>query len=1057
MKFERKLSKDGTLVADQVMWKIVEAKISGAGGEIIFHMPEVEVPAHWSQTATNILAQKYFRKAGVPSHAGHEHSEELPLWLNPSKPYKDSRFGSETSAKQVFHRLAGAWTYHGWKMGLFLDRDHPLNGAEHNYAFVEKNAQIFYDELYLILANQLAAPNSPQWFNTGIWWAYGIEGSPNGQWAINYDIKKGMIGVPFETQNTYEYPQPHACFIQPISDDLVNPGGILDLVVREGRLFKQGSGTGTNFSTIRARDELLSGGGKSSGLMSFLEIGDRAAGAIKSGGTTRRAAKMVVVDVDHPEIEDFINWKAREEQKAAAMYIGSYILADPELRKIVDNIKIPVEIDGKQYEKDLIPPSISEGIKNGFDVPVFSIDYEGEAIRTVGGQNANNTVRVSDAFMNLVEMNAEWALVSRTQKGYITKKLPACALWNQITRAAWASADPGLQFHDTINKWHTCTADGEIRASNPCSEYMFLDNTACNLASLNLGKFYNLTNLADPTSQKFDIDLFCHVARLMTAVLDISVTMASFPSKEIALGSYNYRTLGLGYANLGGLLMRMGLPYDSDEGRQIAASITALLSGVSYLTSSEEARELGPFPRWEKNQSSMQQVMEMHESYVEGLEVDYISEKARQVWKAIMEDRPCASFRNAQTTLLAPTGTIALLMDCDTTGVEPDFSLRKTKSLAGGGEMELINLDSVQAGLLKLGYQGHKYNLIAGYIKKHGTVEGCPDISPEHIAVFDCANAPQGFSRAISPMGHLRMVAAVQPFLSGAVSKTINMPNNATIEDVSEAYMQAWKLGLKAVSIYRDGSKLAQPLSTQRREPISAEIPSAGVIEGTRAAFKDISEGKAEFANEVAYKIATQMEEKGLLLKGEFARGVREYLPWRRDQAYVQKVKIGPTGQSVFLTIGKYPDGRPGEIYVELGHAGSSLRASWNLTAMMISIGLQYGVPVEEYVRRLENMKFEPSGFVEGHDQIKAASSIADFIARELGLTFLGRKDMGQIKDEYPERDMNKFDNEINYGRYPKPIQATLDICPACGEPCLVRTGTCQTCTNCAYNDGCGG
>ncbi len=1029
MKFERKLSIASKPVEDQVQWKTVPAHIEDAKGNVIFHMDSVEVPAYWSQTAVNILAQKYFRKVGVPLPSNrlprNRDEENIPEWLRSclDGTVNDER-GGETSAKQVFHRLAGAWTYHGWKMALFDN---------------EKEAKAFYDELYLILAQQLAAPNSPQWFNTGLWWAYRIGGSANGQWAINYDIKKGMVGVPFETKNAYEYPQPHACFIQPISDDLVNPGGILDLVVREGRLFKQGSGTGTNFSNIRAKDELLSGGGKSSGLMSFLEIGDRAAGAIKSGGTTRRAAKMVIVDADHPEIEDFIWWKAREEQKAAAMWIGSKLLREQNLYL---------------YDNYLLPDAMHDRIDAKLEMEEFGIGYEGEAIRTVGGQNANNSVRVTDFFMRNVERNELHQLHDRN--GGRMRSIYAQDLWNQICRAAWASADPGLQFHDTINKWHTCKTDGEIRGSNPCSEYMFLDNTACNLASLNLGKFYKPKNLQSPECE-FDIDLFCHVARLMTVVLDISVSMASFPSREIALGSYNYRTLGLGYANLGALLMRMGLGYDTNGGRRIAATITALLHGISYKTSGELAQELGPFPRFEINKESMLNVIQQHvKALYEGdfangqLESDGSMEsKVFKIWAEIVK---IEKFRNAQTTLLAPTGTIALLMDCDTTGIEPDFSLVKSKSLAGGGEMTIVN-GSVGEALFKLGYKTHTINLIEAYVRKNRTVEGCLDLLPEHLSVFDCAVAPQGFSRALEPMAHVKMVAAVQPFLSGAVSKTVNMPNSATIEDVSEVYMQAWKLDLKAVAIYRDGSKLAQPLNSGKTK----------ATEDTSIKDHTTIFNEANLIPENVWRTFVPNNNG----KEKLLRGIREHPPWRRTNVFTQKVKIGPEGQSVHLTIAKYPDGRPAEVRLDWSRIGTTLEAMTNLVAMMISIGLQYGVPVEEFVDKLQDRKFEPSGMVEGHEAIKWVSSIADLIAREFGITFLGREEMGQVQSKgNGDKIIAGLKEAVAYAKgentdvriteYPREIRAIRDICPKCHEPCLIRTGTCQKCSNCDYDEGCG-
>jgi ribonucleoside-diphosphate reductase alpha chain len=747
---------------------------------------------------------------------------------------------------------------------------------------------------------------------------------------------------------------------------------------------------------------------------------------------------MVVLDADHPEIEDFIDWKAREEQKAAALWAGSRMMTDPVHREYM-------------LKWGLMPQAMLDRMASGIPFEEFSLDYEGEAIRTVGGQNANNSVRLTDDFMRKLSepQGALWYLKERTT-GKLVGSMQAAYLWEKICRAAWASADPGLQFHDTINKWHTCKADGEIRATNPCGEYNFLDNTACNLASLNLGKFYKPTNPADPASAEFDINLFCHVARLMTIVLDISVSMASFPSREIAVGSYNYRTLGLGYANLGGLLMRMGLAYDSDGGRSVAANITALMHGVAYKASQDLSKELGAFPRWESNKDSMAEVISMHHDAVCYIESKgNIGEAAFKLWEEIRENR-FRGFRNAQVTLLAPTGTIGLLMDCDTLGVEPDFSLVKHKSLAGGGDMTLVNL-SVDEALTKLGYKEHFRNLIKAYIKQHGTVEGCGDLDTAHWPVFDCAVPPEGFTRSIAPIGHVKMVAAVQPFLSGAVSKTINIPNSATVEDVSEVYIQSWKLGLKAVALYRDGSKLAQPLNTSKPETTKAEKQETRYdprLDMKYEVHPMTTEEKADYNKRTIENFRGGSIQNNRV---ELSRGEREYLPWRREDAYVQKIKIGPQGQSVFLTIGKYPDGRPGEIYVELGHAGSSLRSSWNLTAMMISIGLQYGVPIEEYVRRLEGIKFEPSGFVEGHGEVKFASSIADYIARDLALTFLGDVSYGQVQS--PTALVTQNQNQNGNGQR----KVYLETCPSCGEPALTRSGTCQTCLECGYNDGCGG
>lgn len=991
MKFTRQFSVKGQAAYNQVKWKTVEAKIEGKDD---FYMPKVEVPATWSQDATNILASKYFRKAGVPTSTEIDQKSDFtgPDWLAPHRPaHYNEVFGSETSAHQVFHRMVGCWTYWGWRADYFDD---------------EESAKIFYHEVYLMLARQMGAPNSPQWFNTGLHWAYGIEGPASGQWA--FDSKTGEI---FETQNSYERPQPHACFIQSVEDSLVGPRGIFDLIQKEARLFKYGSGTGTNFSTLRGKGEELTGGGASSGLMSFLRVLDSGAGAIQSGGTTRRAAKMVIVDADHPEIEDFINWKVREEAKAAAMYVGSIYMKDPGNSRWADAI-------------DVIPSPIIDRQEQGMNVDELKIDsMEASAIKTVDGQNSNNSIRVTDDFMQAVEKDGYWSLRERTTNKE-TKALKARDLWNQICRAAWASGDPGLQFHNTINRWHTCKADGEIRASNPCSEYMFLDDTACNLASVNLCAF--LRNKPDSPLRVFSVEDFTHAVRIWTVVLDISIEMASFPSREIAEGTYKYRTLGLGYSNLGGLLMRLGIPYDSNQGRDLAQVLTALMTGISYKTSADLGDDLGGFPQWMSNTTSMNGVLNLHYKSIDSgkYEPDKLSFKVMttvsKIWDEVVT-RKC--FRNAQTTLIAPTGTISFVMDCDTTGLEPEFALKKTKALIGGGYIETLN-QAVEEALVSLGYDNRDRITIQEYIKTHGTVEGCSTVKQEHLPVFDCANAPEGFSRAIRPMAHVEMLAAIQPFLSGAASKTINLPNSATIQDVDEIYWACYRLGIKAVALFRDGCKLSQPYSTKKANRV---VP----IEAYRAP-------QSPYAPQ-----APQTDQPNL------SRGIREYLPWRRE-GYTQKVKIGEDGQSIFATFNHYPDGRMGEVYLEIGHEGSTLRAMADLWAMSVSIGLQYGTPVQEYVDRFLHVKFEPAGSVEGHNSIKFVSSIADFVAREMALEFLGRTDLAQTNEAPVElKSVGAAVVEPTIHR------RSLDICPECHQPSLVRTGTCRSCKNCPYNEGC--
>ncbi|MFZ0093882.1 MAG: vitamin B12-dependent ribonucleotide reductase, partial [Pseudolabrys sp.] len=918
MRIERRYTKDGQPAYAGIEFRLTTSEIRNPDGSVVFKLDNVEVPEFWSQVAADVLAQKYFRKAGVPARLKKVEENSVPsfLWRSVADedalatlPEKD-RYIGEQSSRQVFDRLAGTWTYWGWKGGYFES---------------EEDAQSFFDELRFMLAAQMCAPNSPQWFNTGLHWAYGIDGPSQGHYYID-----PFTGKLTKSKSSYEHPQPHACFIQSINDDLVNEGGIMDLWVREARLFKYGSGTGTNFSALRGEGEKLSGGGRSSGLMSFLKIGDRAAGAIKSGGTTRRAAKMVIVDIDHPDIETYIDWKVMEEQKVAALVTGSKI-NQKHLKAI---LKACVNCEGsgddcfspeknpalkreiKLARKSMVPDNYIKRViqfaKQGYkdiNFPTYDTDWDSEAYLTVAGQNSNNSVRVTDGFLKSVEADGKWDLTYR-KNGKLAKTLDARALWEKIGYAAWASADPGLQYHTTVNDWHTCPASGEIRASNPCSEYMFLDDTACNLASLNLLTF------RDEKTGKFQVESYEHAVRLWTVVLEISVMMAQFPSRQIAERSFEFRTLGLGYANIGGLLMTSGIPYDSDAGRAIGGALTAIMTGVSYATSAEIAEKLGAFPGYKKNREHMLRVMRNHRraAYNErtGYEkvatppvpLDHAScpdqaliAHAKAAWDRAIALGERHGYRNAQATVIAPTGTIGLVMDCDTTGIEPDFALVKFKKLAGGGYFKIINR-AVPEALRTLGYSEADIAEIEAYAVGHGTlaqapainhttlmakgfteeaiakvekalptafdikfafnkwtlgedfcrdklgisaedlaspafdllaalgfgkreieaanidvcgamtVEGAPHLKAEHYPVFDCAN-PCGRTgkRYLSVESHIRMMAAAQPFISGAISKTINMPNEATVEDCKEAYLLSWKLALKANALYRDGSK----------------------------------------------------------------------------------------------------------------------------------------------------------------------------------------------------------------------------------------------------------
>ncbi len=1110
MKIERQFTTDKTAAYGAIEFRKTASEIRNPDGSVVFSLTDLEVPTRWSQVAADVLAQKYFRKAGVPAALKRVKEKGVPEFLWRSVPDEaklkklpaDERYVGETSAKQVFDRLAGAWAYWGWKGGYFT---------------TEADARAYYDEMRYMLAAQMAAPNSPQWFNTGLHWAYGIDGPSQGHFYVDY-----QTGKLTKSESAYEHPQPHACFIQSVSDDLVNEGGIMDLWTREARLFKYGSGTGTNFSSLRAANESLGGGGKSSGLMSFLKIGDRAAGAIKSGGTTRRAAKMVICDMDHPDIEDFINWKVVEEQKVASLVAGSKAHEE----KLNDIFAAVRSWDGA--ETDAFDPKKNEGLKkairtakkamipetyvkriiqyaeqgySSIEFPTYDTDWDSEAYLTVSGQNSNNSVRVTDAFLKAVKDDADWELIRRTD-GEIAKTVKARDLWDQVGHAAWACADPGIQYHDTVNAWHTCPEDGAIRGSNPCSEYMFLDDTACNLASMNL-----LTFLKDGV---FDAESYMHATRLWMMTLEISVLMAQFPSPAIAELSYKFRTTGLGYANIGGLLMNMGYGYDSKEGRALCGALTAIMTGVCYATSAEMAKEVGAFPGYAENAEHMLRVMRNHRraaygetSGYEGLAVKPVAldhdncpdgrliNLAHTAWDEAIELGEAHGYRNAQSTVIAPTGTIGLVMDCDTTGIEPDFALVKFKKLAGGGYFKIINR-SVPAALEKLGYGSAQIEEIVAYAVGHGTMgnapginatslvghgfgtdeiekveaalptafdirfvfnqwtlgsdfctgtlgipaeklndpnfdllrhlgysreqieaannhvcgtmtlEGAPHLKEEHYAIFDCAN-PCGKTgkRFLSVESHIHMMAAAQSFISGAISKTINMPNDATIEDCKAAYILSHELGVKANALYRDGSKLSQPLS-------------AALVEDDD---EDLEETLFDApAGERAQILAEKIVEK-IVIK-EIAKG-REKLPERR-KGYTQKAIVG--GHKVYLRTGEYENGQIGEIFIDMHKEGAGFRAMMNNFAIAVSVGLQYGVPLEEFVEAFTFTRFEPAGMVQGNDSIKNATSILDYIFRELAVSYLDRTDLAHVKPEgqgFDEVGRGEEEGKRNFNEVP--------------------------------------
>ncbi|MDD4287776.1 MAG: vitamin B12-dependent ribonucleotide reductase [Candidatus Peribacteraceae bacterium] len=1085
---------------EEVTYERRTSRIKNSDGSVVFEMDGAEVPVAWSQMATDIMVSKYFRRAGTPqvdAQGNLLHDADGNVITGP-----------ERSVRQVIRRLAGCWRHWGQQEGYFE---------------TAQDAQAFEDELSYMLVHQIAAPNSPQWFNTGLHYAYGITGPAQGHYYA--DAKTGEVK---QSTDSYTHPQPHACFILSVNDDMVNPGGIMDLWVREARLFKYGSGTGTNFSKLRASGEPLSGGGMSSGLMSFLKIGDRAAGAIKSGGTTRRAAKMVCLDLDHPDIVEFIEWKSKEEKKVAALADAGY-----------------------------------------------STDFNDEAYQTVSGQNSNNSVRVPHAFFEAVEKDQDWELVWRTEKHraekdgrkpVACKTLRARELWEKIGFSAWVCADPGVQYDTTINDWHTCPAAGRINASNPCSEYMFVDNTACNLASLNVLKFY------DEEHADFKIEEFKHAVRLWTIVLEISVLMAQFPSRDIAELSYLYRTLGLGHANLGALLMRMGLAYDSSEARAWAGVLTAIMTGESYATSAEMAEKLGAFAKFQENRDAMLRVIRNHRRAAydapareyEGLAVlpvgidqrlapPALLAQAKECWDRALAMGEQHGYRNAQVTVIAPTGTIGLLMDCDTTGIEPDFALVKFKKLAGGGYMKIVN-QSMEPALHMLGYGEDQVHDILRYVlgtlslkdapfinrdslKRKGladediakiekslpqvfdfravftkwtlgqdvltrlgfpseriadpsfdlltalgfteeqieaanlvicgqmTVEGAPHLKPEHLSVFDCASrCGKHGRRLISVEGHIRMMAAVQPFITGAISKTINLPNEATVEDIKSAYLLSWKLGLKANALYRDGCKLSQPLAARTREQ----------------AKKEEKQEEPVVRREVVEKIVVK----------EVPR--RRKLP---DERPSLTHKFSVAGHEGYLHVGLYEDGKPGEIFIKMAKEGSTLSGVMDTLALSLSMNLQYGVPLEVLCEKLVRTRFEPMGMTT-NKEIPMVKSLMDYLGRWLALKFLSKDNAMRyhnhelVEQAYREGSKSKDAfamslpivdegaqaggfasvshtalEEEDLSRFTPPVSSHIEtarrqgftgsVCSGCGGVRVKRNGSCEVCLDCGGTSGC--
>jgi len=899
--FERYFTDGKVSPFDAVEWEKRAAIIANEKGVTIFRQDDVEVPRAWSQTATNIVASKYFH--GKPGTSGRE-----------------------TSARQLIGRVANTIVRWGEEGGYFADK---------------ASRDAFKDELTHLLVEQKMAFNSPVWFNVGV--------QPK--------------------------PQCSACFINSVQD---NMGSIMDLAKTEGMLFKWGSGTGTNFSSLRGSKETLSGGGIASGPVSFMKGFDAFAGVIKSGGKTRRAAKMVILNIDHPDIVEFIECKRKEERKAHVL------------------------------------------IEQGYDSAI-----DGAAYSSIFFQNANHSVRVTDEFMRAVEEDRDW-WTKNVHDGQPAEKLRARDLMMKISDSTWRCGDPGMQYDTTVNRWHTCKTTARINASNPCSEYMFLDDTACNLASLNLMKYVN-------SSGQFDVPAFKHAVDVTITAQEILVDNASYPTPKIEKNSHEFRPLGLGYANLGALLMSMALPYDSDEGRDMAGAVTALMCGEAYAQSARIAERMGAFPGFEVNREPMIDVMRMHREAMRGIKPENVQAElflaAQESWDTAVREGEKHGFKNSQVTVLAPTGTIGFMMDCDTTGIEPDLALVKYKKLVGGGVIKIVN-NTVPQALMKLGYTPEQSSEIVSHIDKTGAIEGAPHFKPEHLAVFDCSLAAPG-GRSISWTGHVKMMAAAQPFLSGAISKTINMPEESTVEDIGNAYIESWKLGLKAVAVYRDNSKRSQPLSAAKSDDKKPEAAPAATA-------------------------AVEPVQREL-----FARAQREKMPYERASV---THKFSVSGHEGYITVGMYEDGRPGEVFIKMAKEGSTLSGIMDGLALTISLGLQYGVPLKVFVDKLLNTRFEPAG-ITANPNIRFVSSVLDYIARWLGGRFVST-DYLKLNGEHAASVAGSAtavaptavaSSGANWT--PAPMKATnanegAPTCSECGM-LMVPNGGCYKCENCGSTSGC--
>lgn len=993
LSISRLFTKPGVDPFTQIEWETRRSEIKSPDGKkVVFEMPDAEAPKNWSQTALDIAADKYFRKAGVPTPSG-----------------------KETSVRQMVDRVAKALRKAGENQG--------------GYFATEADAQTFENELRFMLVNQYGAFNSPVWFNVGLAEAYGIKGKCSENFIWDH-ATSGVVTAP----DSYSRPAASACFIVSVEDDLLD---IARHVEREMRIFRFGGGSGGNYSRLRAEGESLSNGGVSSGLMSFLKVFDVSAGAIKSGGTTRRAAKLVCLDADHPDVEKFIDWKVKEEEKALALINAGY-----------------------------------------------PRDFNGEAYQTVAGQNANNSVRLTDEFMQAVLADGQWQTKWRTT-GKVAATLSAKKLFRKIADAAHRCADPGLMFDTTINRWNPVINTGRIEAANPCNEFHFLQNTACNLSSLNVAKFLSKKDGA----WHFDVQAFRHAARIFTIAKEIIVDYASYPTREIAQNSHDYRPLGLGYANMGAALMIQGVPYDSVDGCAFSAAVNSVLCGVGYETSAELAMSKGPFPGFAHNREPMLNVIGMHQKAAHALKTEkysYIANEGRRAWDGAMAIAERYGVRNGQVTVTAPTGTIGLLMDCDTTGIEPDFTLVKAKKLAGGGYLKIVNR-SVDAALETLGYTAQQRATAVQHVLDHGTLEGWADMKPEHLPVFDCANRCGDGKRFIEPMGHIRMLAAVQPFVSGSISKTVNCPAETTVEEIETLYMEAWKRGLKCIAIYRDKSKHAQVLDSgdTKKNGKPAEAKAKVEAKSEAGSKSDVNVTPPEDAVVTAPRAAARDDRSS---HGP-PTTQRHRLPKKRPGGFTQEIKVG--GQKLYIRTGEYHDGSIGELFIDMHKEGSTMKSMTNMFSIAVSLGLQHGVPLKEFVDAFTFMRFDPAGPVD-HSHIKMSTSVVDAIFRLLAFEYMGDYGLEFVQNQPTEEEIaemrgrkalllaandattardkaqpaksapvtaapstngNGVYAKGNTGSF-KRSMVEAQTCGRCGN-LTVRTGTCSTCTACGLSTGC--